>query len=179
MNLPHADEAPPGHLVLQDARSPWRRWRPWFIALGLVVGAASAFGVWFSTSVAPHWVSMQPYEGQLTRCDTTDEPGGEIWLANAQYGATGEGPVVLSMLWQWDPDPSGIDPTASLVVGFTGSNDRHVTREQSESGHVWLQVPFDRDELIDPAGRTLEATLEISGQPIASCTISAEDLLDS
>ncbi|TGO05087.1 hypothetical protein [Serinibacter arcticus] len=177
MTLPQADQVPPEHLGRQGARSLWRASRAWLIALVLVALAATGFGVWFSRSVAPHWVSMEPYQGELTWCETTDEPGGAIWLANAQYGATGEGPVVLSMLWQWDPDPSGIDPGASLAIELTGEVGRYVTSEQSEAGHVWLQMPLDRDELLNPPGRTLLATLEISGQPIASCRIPAADLV--
>jgi len=144
--------------------------------VGAVVGAS-----WVTADTARSFVSVQPFVGELTRCRTSDEVGGAIWHAEAQYGvtgATGGASILLSTLWRWDPDPSRIDPDAALSVGFTDEIDSYVTWERTEAGHVWLQMPLDRDELLEPPGRTLRATLEISGQPIATCLIPAEELVD-
>lgn len=179
MNPAPAPPTPTEDGRVEDAR-PRSRW--WWSSVGVVSMAAVAVAlVWGVTAALPNTTSGRAFEDDLVRCDVADEPGGEVWQASAEYhvsGGTGGSPVQLSLLWTWDPDPSGVDPDAGLATWFSDdASSRWMTWERTENGHVWLTTSFERDELTDRPDGSAHAMLEISGQPIATCVLPTSELL--
>ncbi|WP_284251816.1 hypothetical protein [Litorihabitans aurantiacus] len=150
------------------------------LAGGSVVGMVAAFVVpVFSGDSA--WVAADAVspEGPLTPCRLVLEPGGHVWEPAARYDIHTDHDAVLGFDWRWQPDPSGNDPGAGMSVSFDDDASAYVTWEESRDGRAWMTMPVRREDLESRPDGTVLVTLELDGQPIATCPVPIAELTDA